>query len=197
MEFNVVAAGIGGQGIVLFSEVLAKAMLAEGQNPSFYVHSGLAQLGGSVSSHIRAGDRICPKITHGCADVILSLELAEILHAVPFLKRDGKVLISTSIQMPYHSTMNPDLYPTVETLTELFREGGVKPVFIPADTIAREAGHIQALNMVMLGALVAVSNVVDTESAVKTIRETIENGVDINVEGFWKGYEFISGKDYN
>lgn len=197
MEFNVVAAGIGGQGIVLFSEVLAKAMLAEGQNPSFYVHSGLAQLGGSVSSHIRAGDRICPKITHGCADVILSLELAEILHAVPFLKRDGKVLISTSIQMPYHSTMNPDLYPTVETLTELFREGGVKPVFIPADTIAREAGHIQALNMVMLGALVAVSNIVDTESAVKTIRETIENGVDINVEGFWKGYEFISGKDYN
>ena len=197
MEFNVVAAGIGGQGIVLFSEVLAKAMLAEGQNPSFYVHSGLAQLGGSVSSHIRAGDRICPKITHGCADVILSLELAEILHTVPFLKRDGKVLISTSIQMPYHSTMNPDLYPTVETLTELFREGGVKPVFIPADTIAREAGHIQALNMVMLGALVAVSNIVDTESAVKTIRETIENGVDINVEGFWKGYEFISGKDYN
>ena len=197
MEFNVVAAGIGGQGIVLFSEILAKAMLAEGQNPSFYVHSGLAQLGGSVSSHIRAGDRICPKITHGCADVIFSLELAEILHTVPFLKRDGKVLISTSIQMPYHSTMNPDLYPTVETLTELFREGGVKPVFIPADTIAREAGHIQALNMVMLGALVAVSNIVDTESAVKTIRETIENGVDINVEGFWKGYEFISGKDYN
>ena len=87
--------------------------------------------------------------------------------------------------------------PTVDTLTELFREGGVKPVFIPADEIAREVGHIQALNMVMLGALVAVSNIVDTESAVKTIRETIENGVDINVEGFWKGYEFISGKDYN
>jgi Pyruvate/2-oxoacid:ferredoxin oxidoreductase gamma subunit len=58
-------------------------------------------------------------------------------------------------------------------------------------------GHIQVQNMVMLGALVAVSNIVDTESVVKTIRETIENGVEINVEGFWKGYEFISGKDYN
>ena len=197
MEFNVVASGIGGQGIVLFSEILAKAMLAEGSNPSFYVHSGLAQLGGSVSSHIRAGDRICPKITHGSADIILSLECAEILHAVPFLKKDGKVLVSTSIQMPYHSTMDPDLYPTVETLTELFREGGVEPVFIPADTIALGVGHIQTLNMVMLGALVAVSNIVDTESAVRTIRETIENGVEMNVEGFWKGYEFISGKDYN
>jgi indolepyruvate ferredoxin oxidoreductase beta subunit len=197
LEFNVVAAGIGGQGIVLFSEILAKAMLAEGQNPSFYVHSGLAQLGGSVSSHIRAGDRICPKITHGCADVILSLELAEILHAVPYLKSDGKVLVSQATRRPYHSTMDPDQYPTVDTLTELFKGGGVKPIFIPADTIAREVGHIQSLNMVMLGALVAVSNIVDTESAVKTIRETIEEGVDINVEGFWKGYEFISGKDYN
>lgn len=197
MEFNVVAAGIGGQGIVLFSEILAKAMLAEGLNPSFYVHSGLAQLGGSVSSHIRAGDRICPKITHGCADVILSLECAEILHTVPYLKRDGKVLISQATRMPYHSTMVPDRYPTEEALTELFREGGVEPVFIPADRIAREVGHIQALNMVMLGALVAVSNVVDTESAVRTIRGTIVKGTDINVEGFWKGYEFISGKDYN
>ena len=197
MEFNVVAAGIGGQGIVLFSEILAKAMLAEGQNPSFYVHSGLAQLGGSVSSHIRAGDRICPKITHGCADVILSLECAEILHAVPYLKKDGKVLVSQATRMPYHSTLSPDRYPTVDTITELFREGGVEPVFIPADTIAREVGHIQALNMVMLGALVAVSNIVDTESAVRTIRETIQRGADINVEGFWKGYEFISGKDYN
>ena len=197
MEFNVVAAGIGGQGIVLFSEILAKAMLSEGLNPSFYVHSGLAQLGGSVASHIRAGDRICPKITHGCADIILSLEFAEILHAVPYLKKDGKVLISKATRMPYHSAMIPERYPTMETLTELFREGGVEPVFVPADTIAQEVGHIQALNMVMLGALVAVSNIVDTESVVKTIRETIEKGVDINVEGFWKGYEFISGKDYN
>jgi len=196
LDFNLVAAGIGGQGIVLFSEILAKAMLAEGQNPSFYVHSGLAQLGGSVSSHIRAGDRICPKITWGCADVILSLELSEILHAVPYLKKDGKVLISTMTRMPYHSTLAPDRYPTVDSLTDLFREGGVEPVFIPADTIAREVGHIQSLNMVMLGALVADTNVVDTESAVTTIRETIKRGADINVEGFWKGYEFIKGQDY-
>jgi indolepyruvate ferredoxin oxidoreductase beta subunit len=196
LDFNLVAAGIGGQGIVLFSQILAKAMLAEGLNPSFYVHSGLAQLGGSVSSHIRAGDRICPKITHGCADIILSLELSEILHAVPYLKSDGKVLISTSIRMPYHSTLVPERYPIIDTLADLFREGGVEPVFVPADTIAREVGHIQALNMVMLGALVAVSDIVDTESAVKTIRETIGRGADINVEGFWKGYEFIKGQDY-
>lgn len=196
MEFNAVAAGIGGQGIVLFSEVLAKAMLAEGMNPSFYVHSGLAQLGGSVSSHIRAGDRICPKITRGCADFILSLEMAEILHAVPYLKKEGKALVSLATRMPYHSTLHPERYPDQETIRELFLDGGVDPVFIPADRIARDVGHIQALNMVMLGSLVAVSNVVDTESAVRTIRETMTRGADVNVEGFWKGYEFIKGQDY-
>ncbi len=196
MEFNVVAAGIGGQGIVVFSEILATAMLAEGLNPSFYVHSGLAQLGGSVSSHIRAGDRICPKISHGCADAILSLEQAEILQAVPYLKKGGKVLVSTATRLPYHSTLEPARYPTKEILDDLLRKGGADPVFIPAGSIAREVGHIQTLNMVMLGSLVGVSGIVETETVVRTIREVMGRGADVNVEAFWKGYEFIKGQDY-
>ncbi|MDF1535729.1 MAG: 2-oxoacid:acceptor oxidoreductase family protein [bacterium] len=196
MEFNVVAAGIGGQGIVLFSEILAKAMLTDGLNPSFYVHSGLAQLGGSVRSHIRAGERICPKISHGCADAILSLELSEILHAVPYLKRDGRVLVSDVTRMPYHTTMNPSLYPTVDMVREVFTRSGIDPAIVPAGQIARGVGHCQTVNMVMLGALVATTGIVDTETAVKTIRCIINGGEDINVEAFWKGYEFIKGQDY-
>jgi indolepyruvate ferredoxin oxidoreductase beta subunit len=196
VEFNIVAAGIGGQGIVLFSETLAHAMLRDGLNPSFYVHSGLAQLGGSVRSHIRAGDRICPKISQGCADLILSLELAEILHAIPYLKKNGKALVSTAARMPYHSTMDPSRYPTVEAIKALFNEGGVDPVFVPADEIAREVGHIQTLNVVMMGSLIAVSGIVDTETVVRTIRDTFGKRADLNVEAFWKGYEFIKGQDY-
>ena len=196
MEFNIVAAGIGGQGIVLFSETLAQAMLRDGLNPSFYAHSGLAQLGGSVRSHIRAGDRICPKISHGCADLILSLELAEILHAVPYLRKGGKALVSTAARMPYHSAMDPSRYPTVDAIRELFEQAGVQPLFVPADRIAREVGHIQTLNVVMMGALVAVSGIVDTETVVMTIRDTFGKKADLNVEAFWKGYEFINGQDY-
>lgn len=196
MEYNIVAAGIGGQGIVLFSETLARAMFREGNNPSFYVHSGLAQLGGSVRSHIRSGDRICPKITRGCADLILSLEMSEILHAVPYLKRGGRVLVSTAVRVPYHSTLDPSLYPTREALDGLFSRADSEAVFIPADAIAREVGHIQALNVVMMGALVAVSGIVETESVVYTIRETFGKKADLNVEAFWKGYEFIKGQDY-
>ena len=196
MEFNLVAAGIGGQGIVLFSETLAKAMLRDGLNTSFYVHSGLAQLGGSVRSHIRAGDRICPKISQGCADVILSLELAEILHTTNYLKKGGKALVSTAVRRPYHSLLDPSLYPTVDAIRDLFSGSGVDPVFVPADVIAREVGHIQTLNIVMLGSLTAISGIVDTEAAVHTIRETFGSTADLNVEAFWKGYEFINGQDY-
>lgn len=196
MEYNIVAAGIGGQGIVLFSETLARAMLRDGLNPSFYVHSGLAQLGGSVRSHIRAGDRICPKISHGCADLILSLERAEILHATPYLKKGGKVLVSTAARMPYHSAMDPSRYPTVEAIRELFSEGGVSPVFVPADEIAREVGHIQTLNFIMMGSLIAVSGIVETETMVRLIRDSFGKKADLNVEAFWKGYEFIKGQDY-
>lgn len=196
MEYNIVAAGIGGQGIVLFSETLAKAMLRDGHNPSFYVHSGLAQLGGSVRSHIRSGDRICPKITRGCADLILSLEMAEILHAVPYLKKGGKALVSRAVRIPWHSALNPSLYPTREALEGLFSRAGCEAVFVPADEIARKVGHIQAVNLVMMGALVAVSGIVETESVVITIRQTFGKKADLNVEAFWKGYEFIKGQDY-
>jgi indolepyruvate ferredoxin oxidoreductase beta subunit len=196
LEFNLVAAGIGGQGIVLFSETLAQAMLRDGLNPSFYVHSGLAQLGGSVRSHIRTGDRVCPKISEGCADVILSLELAEILHTVPYLRRGGKALVSTATRKPYHCVMDPSLYPTADAVRELFLSAGVEPLFVPADDIAREAGHIQALNLVMLGSLVAATGIVETETMVHTIRDTFGTRADTNVEAFWKGYEYINGQDY-
>jgi indolepyruvate ferredoxin oxidoreductase beta subunit len=196
LEFNIVAAGIGGQGIVLFSETLARAMLRDGHNPSFYVHSGLAQLGGSVRSHIRTGDRICPKISHGCADIILSLELAEILHATPYLKKRGKVLVSTAQRKPFHSTMDLSLYPTVDAIRDLFTGAGIDPTFVPADVIAREVGHIQALNVVMMGSLIAVTGVVEPEIMIHTIRETFGKKADMNVEAFWKGYEFIKGQDY-
>ena len=196
MDYNIVAAGVGGQGIVLFSEILSKAMLAEGMNASFYVHSGLAQLGGSVRSHIRSGGRICPKISHGCADIILSLEMAEILHAVPYLKRDGKVIISEATRLPYHSAMDPGKYPSREDLDGLFQEAGIQPAFVPSEEIAKNAGHVQTVNIVMLGALVANSNVVETESVVTVIGSCIDKNTQVNVEAFWKGYEFISGQDY-
>jgi indolepyruvate ferredoxin oxidoreductase beta subunit len=196
LEYNLVAAGIGGQGIVLFSEILANAMLRDGLNPSFYVHSGLAQLGGSVRSHIRTGDRICPKISEGCADVILSLELAEILHAVPYLRQGGKALVSTATRKPFHCAMDPSLYPSPDAIRELFSGTGVEPVLVPADEIAREVGHIQALNIVMLGSLVGASLVVEAETVIHTLRDTFGSRADVNVEAFWKGYEFIRGQDY-
>ncbi len=79
----------------------------------------------------------------------------------------------------------------------LFEEAGTQAIFIPAQDIANEVGNILSINMVMMGAFVATSKIVETESVVLVMREEIQQNADINVEAFWKGFEFISGKDYN
>ncbi len=90
-----------------------------------------------------------------------------------------------------------EMYPSEEDLGAMFADSEAQAVFVPAGQIAENAGHIQAVNMVMLGSLIAQSGIVETDSVVLTIRENLDRGEDINVEAFWKGYEFITGKDYN
>ena len=92
--------------------------------------------------------------------------------------------------------MDPSIYPTVDAIRDLFNGAGVDPVFVPAGDIAREVGHIQTLNVVMMGSLIAVSGIVEAETVVRTIRDTFGKRADLNVEAFWKGYEFIKGQDY-
>jgi indolepyruvate ferredoxin oxidoreductase beta subunit len=196
MSVNVVAAGVGGQGIVLFSQILAKALLREKREASFYVHAGLSQLGGSVRSHIRVGQRVCPKVPRGAADLVVALEMAEVFHALPYLKAGGRALVSEDTHIPYHARLRPESYPTRESIGEQVARGGGKAFFVPAGRIAREVGEVLTLNMVMLGALLAETRLVDAESLVLTIREESPRFADRNVEAFWKGYEYIKGVDF-
>jgi indolepyruvate ferredoxin oxidoreductase, beta subunit len=196
VSVNIVAAGVGGQGIVFFSQILAKSLIREHIPASFYVHAGLSQLGGSVRSHIRAGGKVCPKIPHGAADLVVALEMAEVYHALSYLARGGKALVSEDTHIPYHSRLRPESYPVREAIGESIARGGGDAVFIPAGRIAREVGSVLTLNMVMLGALIAQTRLVDAESVVLTIREESPRLADGNVEAFWKGYECIRGVDF-
>lgn len=196
MSISIVAAGVGGQGIVLFSQVLARALLREHQPASFYVHAGLSQLGGSVRSHIRSGERVFPKVPHGAADLVVALEQAEVFHALPYLKKGGRALVSEDTHLPWQARLDPGLYPSRESIAELIGRGGGKPLFVPAGRLAREVGPVLTLNMVMLGSLIAVTRLVDAESVVLTIREESPRLADQNVEAFWKGYQFVKGVDW-
>ncbi len=204
MRFDLVVAGVGGQGVALFSQVLARALVREHQPVGYYLHAGLTQLGGSVRSHLRVtepeggvlGGPLGPKIPHGGADFIVALETAEAFHALPYLKRGGTALIAEERHVPFAARVRPEIYPSAESVRELVERGGGVPLLVPAGEIARGCGQVLTLNMVMLGAFLAITRLVDNDSAVLTLREDSPRYADSNVEAFWKGYQFIKGVDY-
>src|SRR5512135_3364487 len=93
--WNVLVVGVGGQGVLLASEILAEAALRSGFTVKKSEVHGMAQRGGVVSSHVRFGKSIfSPLIPQGEADVILAFEEAEALRWLPFLRRKGFLIVN-------------------------------------------------------------------------------------------------------
>lgn len=147
MTYNLILAGVGGQGILSITFVIDQAALAEGL---YFLQSevhGMSQRGGAVQAHLRLSETEIhsPLIPQGEADLILSVEPLEALRYFSYLKPDGVVISSRS---PYINI--PD-YPPVE---DIYREIKRAPVslLVEADKLAKEAGSLRAENMVVLGA---------------------------------------------
>lgn len=146
MKRNLILAGVGGQGLLALAAVIGEAARSSGLHVKQAEVHGMAQRGGVVQSHLRYSDRPIHSalVQEGTADLILSLEPMEALRYVPFLADGGAVVTSV---VPV--TNIPD-YPNVDDiLTELKR----LPVhrILDAPALAKQAGALQAGNMVMLG----------------------------------------------
>ncbi len=147
MKYDIILAGVGGQGILSIAFVIDNAALEEGLNFKQAEVHGMSQRGGAVQSHLRLSDGqiYSDLIPLGQADMILSVEPLETLRYFEYLKPDGAVISSST---PYQNISD---YPVLE---EIYREIKKVPVHVLIDSekIAREAGSVRAQNMVMLGA---------------------------------------------
>jgi indolepyruvate ferredoxin oxidoreductase beta subunit len=147
MEFNLILAGVGGQGILSIAQAISLAALRRGwQVRQSEVH-GMAQRGGAVQSHLRIADHplYSDLIPLGRADLVLSVEPLEALRYVQYLREGGTVVTSTA---PFVNTPN---YPPVEGVLERISTIGPH-VLVDAERFSRAAGSGRAENMVMLGA---------------------------------------------
>lgn len=147
MKFDIIVAGVGGQGVLSVSAVIASAAMDEGlQVKQSEVH-GMAQRGGSVLANLRLSDRPIASdlIAHGRASLILGMEPLEVLRYLDYLAPDGAVI--TSI----HAVKNIPNYPLLEDVLVAIRRLP-HAVLIDGDALARGAGSIRAVNMVMVGA---------------------------------------------
>ena len=104
-RMDILLAGVGGQGTVLASKILARCAIARGETAHTAETIGMAQRGGCVTSHVRIGNASAPLIARGCADTIIAFEPAEAVRALPYLKKGGAVIVNTAAVKPVTDTL--------------------------------------------------------------------------------------------
>lgn len=186
-KLSIIITGVGGQGILLASNVLGKAAIYEGYNVIGSETHGMAQRGGSVVSHVRIGNVFSPLIPKGKADYMLAFEPLEALRNAEFLNEKSIAIVNTYPIIP--TTLRGEVwkYPKVEKiLTELKKFSEV--MAINASELARKAGSIKTLNVVMLGALASTNFPLSEENLKKAIREIVPpKTIEINMKAFELG----------
>ena len=188
---NVLIVGVGGQGILMASGLLAAAALEAGCDVKQSEVHGMAQRGGVVSSHVRLGSRIfSPLIPEGEADVLLAFEQAEALRWVHFLKKTGTAVINRYSLVPPIAAMKGYHYPEhpIEAV-----EKRVRKVFaIDAAAVSKRLGNPRLVNTVLLGVL-STSLEIDEEVWETVIRRHVPKGTEsLNIQAFQAGRTFGS-----
>ena len=149
---NILVVGIGGQGVMTATEILAEAAIAQGHDVKKTEVAGMAQRGGVVSSHLRFGPKVLsPQITPGTADILLAFEAAEGMRWRHMLRPGAIALVNSGKLVPPVVELGLYDYPA-DPVAEM-RAAGTPVVAFDASGIAEGLGNIRLGNSVMLGAI--------------------------------------------
>ncbi len=152
MTKNIMIVGVGGQGSLLASKMLGRLLLSLNYDVKVSEVHGMSQRGGSVVTYVRYGDKVySPVIDKGTADFIISFEKLEAARWISYLKKGGKVIVSTQEIDPMPVITGAADYP--ENIVEKMREAGADVDAIDALSMALEAGSAKAVNLVLMGRL--------------------------------------------
>jgi len=151
---NILFSGVGGQGILLASEITAYSLLAAGYDAKKSEVHGMAQRGGSVTAQLRYGKKVySPLIEPGRADIQVAFEMMEAVRYLPFLHKGSKVIVNTQKILPPSVATGKASYP--DKVLDALTEREIVVVTVDAFDLAREVGEVRTANMVMVGALSA------------------------------------------
>ena len=155
MSKSVILCGVGGQGIVLASKLISYAAMAKGEDVKSAETIGMAQRGGSVTSHVRMGENaFSPLIPQGKADVMIAFEPAEAVRNLSYIKEDGVVIVSKKAVKPVTASLSKKVYEGKDMLDYL--EKKVKRLLVvDGEKAMAELGSSKVLNVVLLGAAIA------------------------------------------
>ena len=149
---NLIFSGVGGQGVLLATELICGAALQGGMDVKKSEIHGMAQRGGSVVSHVRYGKKVfSPIIEKGTADVVVSFELLEAARYLDYLKPGGMVIVNDLRLAPMPVLTGKAEYPT--DLDQRLAAKAEKVYKLPAQELANSIGNKNVVNVVILGAL--------------------------------------------
>ena len=187
---NILFTGVGGQGILLASELTAYAQLAAGYDVKKSEVHGMAQRGGSVVAHLKYGERVySPLIEPGTADIQVAFEELEAARYLPYLHRDSAVVVNTQKILPPAVAAGKIPYP--ENILDELRSRGIRVVALDAFAVAGEIGEIRTANVVMVGAMsnfLAVSPGVFLTVIDQRVKEQFR---EVNKKAFVAGRDFV------
>ncbi len=184
MNENILLCGVGGQGTVLASRLLADAAMKKGLPVMSAETIGMAQRGGSVTSHVRMGDDLfAPMIGHGEADLILGFEPGEAVRMLPYLRPDGYMVVSQKAVKPVTATLSGSDYGSGPMLDYLQQQ--VKNlVIVDTEAACCELGSSKVLNMVLLGAAIRTGALdISMDEIKEALRENVKaEYLDVNLK---------------
>jgi len=182
MKYDVILAGVGGQGVLSVASIIARAALSEGLAVRQSEVHGMAQRGGAVLAHLRIADGNIPGdlVPKGGADLIISMEPLESLRYVSWLKKSGAVVTASQ------PLVNINNYPDINEITSMIKRLPVW-LLVEADALAKEAGLAKAVNTVMVGAS-SLFLPVKSKSLEKTIEDVFSKKEPSVVQANTKAY---------
>ena len=194
MKLDVVFTGVGGQGVVVLSDIFCEAALADGFDVAKAEIHGMAQRGGSISAYVRVGDKVLsPLIERRKSDVVVGFEVLETARALPMLRPDGTVVVNTKL-IPPGGVLPKSSMPKFEELIGLIRQNALKVYEVDGGGIADKLGNLLVVNTVLLGAVSALPEMpIKEESFKQAISGRLkEKYIKLNLQAFQLGRESVN-----
>jgi len=183
---NILFCGVGGQGILLASEVTTYSRLATGMEVRKSEVHGMAQRGGSVTAHVRYGEKVySPLISLGEADIIVAFEMMEAVRYLPYMHADSQVIVNTHKIYPPPVAIGKMDYP--ENVLDELTSRNIKVKELDAFEVARKVGEVRAVNIAMVGAMSTYIEI-DEQIFLDVMNERIpERFREANINAFLEG----------
>lgn len=194
-EYNLVITGVGGQGGLTLSRVIAYAAMYEGYSVRVGETLGMSQRGGSVVSFVRFGERIyAPMISEGDADLVIGLEPVETLRNIKYIGEKTIVLMNTYAWKPLSVNIGKAAYPELSKVLELLNKAAKNVLYHDFYSRANELGNVRVMNILMLGAAIGLGVIpLKTENVVEGIKMIVpKKYIDLNLQALEEGQKLAS-----